>query len=178
MGVGATLMAVEPRDSRLGKIAAACSNAGRGQILSMVAIIAVADWRIGLDISLGPLYTIPMILAALVLPSRPVIGIAFICATLRMLFDSPGSLLEAALRFVLALIAYTCVGLFVSAQLRNQQQAIDHLGKIRQEHELRTQAEQQLKALVESSPAGILTLDERGVVLAANNSSDWNVASR
>ena len=175
MRVGAALMVLDFGSSRVGRFASACSTAGRGRILSlaaaMVAIIAVSDWWIGLNISLGALYVVPMILAALALPTRPLIGTAFICAIFRMLFDSPGSTLEAVLRFVLALVAYASVGLFVSALLRNQQQTIDHLGTIRQEHQLRTQAEQQLKALVESSPAAILTLDSRGVVLAANNSA-------
>src|SRR5437660_10718371 len=56
--------------------------------------------------------------------------------------------------------------------MRNRQLAIEHLSKIREEQNLRREAEEQLKVLVESSPAAILTLDGQGVVLAANHAAD------
>jgi PAS domain S-box-containing protein len=174
--VGDGVMVIDLGDSRFGRIASACSGAGRMRTLAaaavLIAAIAFADWRIGLNVSLGALYTLPMILAALALPARPLLGVALTCAVLRILFDNPDSPLEGSLRFVLAFIAYSSLGLFVSALLRNHQQAMDHLAKIRREHELRTQAEEQVKALVESSPAAILTLDSDGAVLACNNSAN------
>lgn len=151
--------------SRLDRIAAFWLDAGKPQVLAisgfMIAGIAVADWEVGLDISLGILYILPMMLAALVLNPRSIIGLAVVCATLRRLFENPHSSFETALRFAFALIAYSIAGLFVVSVIRN-----------RQEQALRIRAEEQLKTLVESSPAGILTLDTRGTVLAANNAVD------
>jgi two-component system sensor kinase FixL len=58
---------------------------------------------------------------------------------------------------VFATVAYVSAGLFIAAVMRN-----------REEQTRRADAEEQLKTLAESSPAGILTLDSKGVVLAAN----------
>ena len=106
---------------------------------------------------LGILYILPMVLAATVVTPRSVVGLAMVCALLRTLFDNPHSAIETSLRCLFALFAYSFSGLFVGAIMRS-----------RQEQALRLHAEEQLKVLVDSSPAGILTLDGRGVVLAAN----------
>src|SRR4051794_11547575 len=136
-------------------------SAGNAKVLpialAMIVTIAIADWQVGLDISLGFLYIVPMVLAAIVLRTRWLVFLAILCASLRGLLESPHSQVEAALRFVFAVAAYTTAGLFIAAAMRN-----------RQEQSRRAEAEEQLKTLAESSPAGILTLDSRGVVLAAN----------
>jgi PAS domain S-box-containing protein len=49
---------------------------------------------------------------------------------------------------------------------------MDHLEKVRREQELRREAEEQLRILVESSPAAILTIAGDGTVLAANRAAD------
>src|SRR5205823_6826657 len=61
--------------------------------------------------------------------------------------------------------------LVVIELVRNRGQAVDHLARLQREQDLRREAEEQLKLLVESSPAAIITLDHRGVVLAANKAS-------
>jgi len=127
----------------------------------MIAFIAFADWEVGLDISLGIMYILPMVIAAIVLSPRSILVLALICTIVRGLFNIPHSLLENALGFGFGLLAYASAGLFVVAVMRS-----------RQEQALRIQAETQLKTLVESSPAAILTLDASGVVLAANNAAN------
>jgi two-component system, LuxR family, sensor kinase FixL len=168
-------MALELQDSRLGRVVAACSNAGRSRVLTVAAVmivgIAVSDWYIGLNISLGPLYIIPMMLVSVVLPPRAIMGIATLCTVLRMAFDDAGSAAEAVLRFVLVLVAFSSVGLFVSIVLNSHQLAMESLARVSHEQELRSRAEEQLRALVESSPAAIVTLDETGGIVAANNAA-------
>ncbi len=148
--------------SRLERLFVFCLEAGRTKTLGAVgllaAAIAIADWSVGLDVSLGILYIIPMLLAALVLKPRGILVLAVICALLRKLFENPHSETEVLLRFLFALTAYLSAGLTVVAVMRN-----------REEQALRIRAEEQLRTLVESSPAGIATLDGGGVVLAANN---------
>jgi signal transduction histidine kinase len=130
-------------------------------VLVMTALIATADWAIGTRASLGPLYILPMITAALVFTRAQIVGLALVFSTLRWRFDLPAPPhLEAGLRFAFAFVSYSGTGLFVIA-----------LASIRREQELRREAEQQLKILVESSPAAILTVDERGIVLAANRAA-------
>jgi signal transduction histidine kinase len=62
--------------------------------------------------------------------------------------------------------------LFVIALMRNRAAAMEHVAALRREQELRHKAEEQLKALVESSPAAIMTIGENGAVLAANRAAD------
>ncbi len=151
--------------SRLDKSVAACLNAGTSRILTisflMIGGTAFADWSVGLDVSLGILYVLPMVLAATVLSPRSIISLALICSILRGVFETPHSALEVMLRFAFAFLAYVSAGLFVVAVIRN-----------RQEQTLRAQAEEQLKTLIDSSPAGILTLDAGGTVLAANTAAN------
>jgi PAS domain S-box-containing protein len=56
--------------------------------------------------------------------------------------------------------------------VRNRKLIVQHLADLQQEQELRQGAEQQLKLMVESSSAAILTTDREGRVLAANDSAN------
>jgi signal transduction histidine kinase len=111
-------------------------------------------------------------LAAVVLPPWGTLAVAMLCSYLRALFDVPASPPELALRFVFAVFAYFASGQFVTALVRKHQQAIQHLAKIQYEQALREKAEEQLKVLVESSPAAVLTTDANGIVLAANRAAN------
>jgi two-component system sensor kinase FixL len=151
-------------------------EAGRTKVLLVAlcldALIAFLDWSEGNTVSLGVLYIFPMMLGALVMRWPGTALLALLCAVLRSLFDTPGSRAEVILRFVFAFAAYFSSGLFIFALVRNRRLVTDHLTKIQQEQELRREAEEQLRMLVASSPAAILTLDHRGVVLAANRAAD------
>jgi two-component system sensor kinase FixL len=152
-----------------------CLKAGRIKVLAITAgvtvAIALADWYVGNNFSLGVLYIIPMMLGAVVLRRVETLLLAILCAFLKSLFDTPGSHMEVSLRFAFASLAYFCSALFVTALVRNRKLVIEHLGKVEQEQALRYEAEEQLSTLVESSPAAILTLDKKGIVLGANNAA-------
>ncbi|MGD0499860.1 MAG: ATP-binding protein [Bryobacteraceae bacterium] len=167
-------MAVDSRGSSLDRILTFCFNAGRLRILALSALLLTAvsylDWVTGPDISLGVLYVLPVLLASAVLPPWGIVGVALVCAVLRRIFGIHASSVETILRFTFSVLSYTLAGLFVVAVVRNRKMALEHLAAIHQEQALRNEAEEQLRTLVESSPAGILTLDRRGLVLAANNS--------
>ena len=143
-----------------------------GAAAAMVVLIAIADWRIGNRASLGVFYILPMMLGAIVMAPPETGVLAVLCALLRSRFDIPAAPLEAKLRFVFGFLAYAGSGLFVTALIRNRELVMEHLGKIQREEELRREAEEQLRVLVESSPAAILTTDGEGVVIAANHAAD------
>lgn len=158
-------------------------RAGKAKILAAVgctiALTAVADWAVGNSFSLGVLYILPMMLGALMLRRSEIAVLAAFCAFLRSRFDTPSTGIEAVLRFIFAFVSYFACGLFVTALVRNRQFAADHLrlmgeqlNKLEKEQELRRGAEEQLRVLVASSPAGILTLDASGNVLAANDAAN------
>lgn len=123
-------------------------------VASMISCIAVADWAVGNRFSLGLLYILPTMLAAIVLAPWQIPALALICSLLRLFFDLPSPPVEVVLRFIFACLAYTGAGLFVMALIRNRE------------------LEEQVKSLVESSPAAILTTDGSGVVLAANRAAN------
>ena len=74
-------------------------------------------------------------------------------------------------RIILTFIAYFGTGLFVSEVARSRRQAMQHLRRIEQESDLRRQTEEQMRILIESSPAAILTVDSDGSVLLANSAA-------
>ncbi len=139
---------------------------------ALVMVIAVMDWSVGNTISLGVLYILPMMLGALVLRSGETAALALFCAFLRACFDVPSTRVEVVLRFIFATLAYFSSGLFVTALVRNRELALENLAKVQREQALRREAEEQVRVLVESSPAAILTADHRGVILAANNAAE------
>ena len=151
-------------------------EAGRTKVvliaLGLTAVIAFLDWSVGNTFSLGVLYIFPMMLGALVMKWPEAALLSLLCAFLRSLFDTPGSRAEVLLRFAFASVSYFVSSLFVMVLVRNRRLVADHLTKIQQEQELRREAEEQLRLLVASSPAAILTVDHRGVVLAANRAAD------
>ncbi|MEP7352236.1 MAG: HAMP domain-containing sensor histidine kinase [Acidobacteriota bacterium] len=136
--------------------------------LALVVLTTVADWATGDNMSLAALYILPMMLGAVVLRPWETAGFALLCSFLRSGFDIPGTPADLALRFVFAALAYFLSGSFVTALIRNHEQAAKHLALIQKEQGLRRDAEQQLRILAESSPAAIVTVDGEGVVLAAN----------
>ncbi len=52
----------------------------------------------------------------------------------------------------------------MTALIRNRQMIVEHLRSLEREQAQRREAEEQVRVLVKSSPAGILTLDGKGVV--------------
>ena len=159
----------------LKSVFASVFKTGKRQLLlicgALIALIALGDWHIGNRASLGVLYILPTMLCATVLSPIQTVTVALLCASLRSWFDLPSPPVEVLFRFVFAILAYSGSGLFVIALMRNRQLVVEHLDKLRGEQELRQEAEEQLKVLVESSPAAILTLDDRGAVLAANRAA-------
>ena len=121
---------------------------------ALIVLIAIADRAIGNRASLGLLYILPMLVGATVLAAWQTVALALVCSALRAWFDIPLPPLEMLLRFPFAALAYAGSGLFVTALIRNRQ------------------LEEQLKILVESSPAAILTADGAGIVLAANQAAN------
>lgn len=165
-----------PRRRWLEAMIAFCLKAGKARIslttAILVTVVAFSDWAVGNSVSLAVLYILPMMLGSVILQPFEIAGLALVCASLRARFDVPSSHPEAVLRFAFASLAYFASGLFVAALVRNREMVLEHLTNIEREQELRREVEQHLSVLVESSPAAILTLDQNGVVLAANRAAE------
>ncbi len=139
---------------------------------ALVIATTLADWVTGHNISLAALYILPMMVGSVVLKRWETALFALACSYLRSWFDVPGTPADLILRFVFAALAYLVSGLFVTALVRNHQQTVRHLTEMRAEQARRSEAEEYLRVLAESSPAAILTVDGAGIVLAANAAAD------
>jgi PAS domain S-box-containing protein len=120
----------------------------------IIAIVALVDWWTKAYISLGFLYLFPIILVAAFLPRWAVVLLAAGCAVLAEVFSS---LDPSVVRLAFETLALAGCGLFVSELIRNRR--------------LTMEGQARLKALVETSPAAIVTVDERGFIELANQAA-------
>jgi two-component system sensor kinase FixL len=151
-------------------------NHSRAQLLlwatAMVVVVALIDWRVDLNVAFGFLYLFPMLVVGNCLPRWQIALVAGLCTFLAECFDpfvwSPAAGIP---RDMFIFTAYFGTGLFAHEAARNRQLTSQHVSDIEQEVELRRDAEQQLKGLIETSPAAIFTVDSAGKVLMANQAA-------
>jgi two-component system, LuxR family, sensor kinase FixL len=140
-----------------------------------IALVAVVDWVTKPYLSLGFLYLFPMIIVGGFLSRSQIVAVALVCSVLQESFSNlPPS--EAITRLLMAAIGYIGTGLFVSEIIRNRQIALEHVEEVESQIKLRQEAEEQLRVLVESSPAAIVTIDASGQILLANEAAQHLLA--
>lgn len=138
----------------------------------LIAAIALLDSQLVNELPLGFLYLLPMLMVGRVLNPLPIAAVAALCTFLTELFDAFAWNLRTGLpRDVLYFAAFFCVGLFVCEVNRNRQVVVRHLHEIELQRDARRDAEEQLRVLIESSPAAIVTTDSDGFVLMANEAA-------
>lgn len=133
-------------------------NRTRVLLFSSAILVAIAllDWRTKPYFSIGFLYLFPIMLTARFLPRWTVVLLAIFCAVLSELFGALDPA-DALIRFGFEALALAGCGLFVGELLRNRQ--------------LTQETEERLRVLVETSPAAIVTVDERGFIERANHAA-------
>jgi len=137
-----------------------------------IVIVAVVDWRVDLNVSFGFLYLFPMLIVGYYLPPWEVVLTAALCTCFAEKFDPFSWELAAGIpRDVFMFAAFLGTGLFASETAEIRRLAAQHVREVEQEVELRREAEQQLRVLIESSPAAIITADAAGKVLMANRAA-------
>src|SRR5580704_181179 len=123
--------------------------------------VALVDWWTRPYVSLGFLYLFPIMLAAGFLPRWAVATLGVACAVLAEVFSS---LDRSLIRLSFETLALAGCGLFVAELVRNR--------RISQE------AQERLRALIETSPAAIVTVDEHGLIELANAAATELMAPR
>ena len=121
-----------------------------------IVAIALVDWRTPPYVSLGFLYLFPIIVAAGFLPRFVLVALAALCAGLYEAFSSLGPEGRSS-RLILVALAFAGCGLFVS--------------EIARKRRLSVEIQQRLRALVETSPAAIVTLGSDGMIETANRAA-------
>jgi two-component system, LuxR family, sensor kinase FixL len=138
----------------------------------LIVLIALADWRIDAAIPLGFLYLLPMLLVGRIFNRWQICLAAALCTTLSEAFNSLKWTPSIGIpRDILTFAAFCGIGLFVYGVVRNRRVSIDNLRRIESEVAARQDAEEQLKVLIESSPAAIFTADAEGRIRLANEAA-------
>lgn len=136
----------------------------------LIVLIAAVDWLTKPYISIGFLYLFPILLIAGFLPRWQTVVIALGCAVLQEFFSELPSA-EAIARLIMASAGFVGTGLFVSEIIRTRQRALEHVEEVETHTKKRQEAEDQLRILVDSSPAAIVTVDGSGRILLANEAA-------
>lgn len=138
----------------------------------MIVIIALLDWRVKQDVLFGFLYLFPMLMLGTCLQRWQLSLVAAAC-TFLVEWYRPGvwTPSEGIPRDLFVIAAYLGVGFFAYESRKNRDLALHHVQEIEGEISLRREAEEQLRVLVESSPAAIITLDSMRKILLANQAA-------
>lgn len=132
--------------------------------------IAAVDWSTSSFISIGFLYLFPMMLLSGLLSRWQIVLLALVFTGLQEAFgDLPFD--TAIARIIFSWAGFAGTGLFLSELLRNRRIVMDHLREVEDQERQRREVEQQLQALVDSSPAAILTVGPDGGILLANDAA-------
>jgi PAS domain S-box-containing protein len=132
--------------------------------------IAVLDWRTETFLSLGFLYLFPIMLVSGFLSRVQIVSVAVVFAILQEVFSNlPPA--DAIPRLVMASAGFIGTGLFIHEMVTKRRIEMAHVEELEGQIKLRREAEEQLQTLVDSSPAAILTIDNQGRVLLANEAA-------
>ena len=130
---------------------------------AILLAIAGVDWWTKPYFSLGFLYLFPIMLAAGFLPRWAIVGLGLGCALLSERFSNLDPS-DANIRLGFETLALCGCGLLTAEVLRNRR--------------LNLEAQQRMRVLVETSPAAIVTIDERGFIELANHAAAELMAPR
>ncbi|HEY1759898.1 MAG TPA: LuxR C-terminal-related transcriptional regulator [Bryobacteraceae bacterium] len=130
---------------------------------ALICVTALVDWWTKPYFSLGFLYLFPVMLMAGFLP-RPLVALmGAACAILSEVFSSLPTQ-GATIRLIFETLAIAGCGLFVGELVRKRR--------------LTLEAQEKLRVLVETSPAAIVTIDDRGFIELANGAAAQLIAPR
>jgi two-component system sensor kinase FixL len=129
----------------------------------IVLAIAVVDWWTKPYFSLGFLYLFPIMLAAGFLPRWAITLSGLACALLSERFSNLDPS-DAKIRLGFEALALCGCGLLTSEVLRNRRLSLE--------------AQERMRVLVETSPAAIVTIDERGFIELSNQAANELMAPR
>jgi PAS domain S-box-containing protein len=137
----------------------------------LIAVIAFADWLNTVNY-FGFLYVFPLLLVGTVLRGWQIILTAISCTVLADLFDpfvfSPAtSFPQDALLFV----TLAGMGLYSREIVVHRRQEQESRQRIEKEIAARSEAEEQLQFLIQSSPVAVLVMSARGEILTGNSAA-------
>ena len=134
---------------------------------ALIASIAITDWQVEFNATLGFLYIFPLVLLGTVTGWWQLLLAAVFCTMLSDRLDPfPGDMEWA--RDVLIFLTLSTTGLLSLGVAKGYRREMENLARIEKEAGARQAAEGQLTFLIETSPAAILTMTAEGEILLAN----------
>lgn len=139
-----------------------------------VIAIAMCDWLITFNATLGFLYIFPLAMLGTILRAWQVVIVATLCMTLSTVLD-PFSMDMQVPRSILVFLTLATVGLLsrqIAVGYRSELESLtllqEEVKARKAEVAARLAAEEQLDFLVQSSPAAVFTVSGSGAILIAN----------
>jgi len=136
-----------------------------------IAAVAVADRYFGRVVPPGGFYLLPLAVAAAFVSRWSIFLLSLATALVSEYFAPLAWGPETPPRLALTVVAFTGVGLFAGELARNRRMAIALMRKTQQEARFRQDTITEMRALLESSPVGFLTIDSQGKIGMANTAA-------
>ena len=143
-----------------------------------VIFISATDYIVVPNIGLGFLYIFPILLAAGFLQKPQIVILTGLCALFREAFSPFHHGLVSIPRTLFVWAGFATAGWFMRELVTSRQQAVEHTAQLQSEIDLRMSearrredAERQVNALIESSPAAIVMVTESGVIELSNEAA-------
>lgn len=138
-----------------------------------IALIGHLDYRLSAAIPLALLYLAPVVLLSTVLRRWQIPVLGALCSVVAEIGTGYSwTVKEGIARDALYFFAYTAAGLYVSEILSRRATEQLHLDALEAEIEARRGAEEQLRLVVANSSIAIITSDETGTILQANDAAE------
>jgi two-component system, LuxR family, sensor kinase FixL len=133
----------------------------------LIAGIAITDWKIVFEATLGFLYMFPLVLLGTICAWWQLAILAAFCTFLSEWLDSFPVDMQVP-RNILIFTTLLTAGLLSRAVTKAYRREVDSLAQAAREMLARRSAEEQLEFLVQSSAAAVLTMTADGEILLAN----------
>lgn len=140
--------------------------------LSISILIVLVDFITHDNVSLGPIYIIPIVMAAPHLRKWHLVLVSGVIALVREALAPERWDPQSGTRLVFTMIAYIAIGFLVNEMARNRRSSLALIRQLRDEAQRREETERQLSSIIDSSPAAILTTDDQGRVDIANRAAN------
>lgn len=139
---------------------------------ALTLLLAWIDRRVHHNVPLGLIYLFPMALISTVTRRWEVLVAAAVCTFVAEYSDAfPWNATQGVARDVLYFIAYAAQGMYITEMLAKRRAERGHMDELTQEVAARKEAEEQLQLLVDCSSAAIITADQAGRILEANQAA-------
>lgn len=136
-----------------------------------VTLTAFADYVIKPNLSLGFLYILPILFSAGFMRPWQIAITAAVCTLLRERLGPFSNDEFMWTREAFVFFSFWCAGLLTREAITGRMRSEEYSKRLEEEIERRRDAEEQMRVLVESTPAAIFTVDAEGCILLANRSA-------